>query len=204
MTKKQIKIVCLILSVILLIIAFFQISQTYSVFYSELHGTSEIQIGKWDILVNNAQVTNGYQTNFVMNPLDFTSSPQVLDGKIAPGMSGIGEISIKPQNVDVSIRYDIFFNKSVITNIQIHISDPIVNNKIKPLIKTADDTYTGTILLSDIVTNYEDVIEFEVEWINDETNNPEDTALGINPTTAVLVPITITFSQYLGETINGI
>lgn len=204
MTKKQIKIVCLILSVILLIIAFFQISQTYSVFYSELHGTSEIQIGKWDILVNNAQATNGYQTNFVMNPLDFTSSPQVLDGKIAPGMSGIGEISIKPQNVDVSIRYDIFFNKSVITNIQIHISDPIVNNKIKPLIKTADDTYTGTILLSDIVTNYEDVIEFEVEWINDETNNPEDTALGINPTTAVLVPITITFSQYLGETINGI
>lgn len=204
MTKKQIKILCLVLSIILLIIAIFQISQTYSVFYSELHGTSEIQIGRWDILVNNTQVTNGYQTNFVMDALDFTLSPQVLEGKIAPGMSGVGEISIKPQNVDVSIRYDVYFDKSVITNQQIHISDLIVNNKVKPLILTAENTYTGTILFSDMTQNYEDILEFEVEWINDETNNEADTALGINPNTAVMIPITITFSQYLGETINAI
>lgn len=204
MIKKQIKIFCLILSIILLIITFFKISQTYSVFYSELHGTSEIQIGKWDILVNNTQVTNGYQTNFIMQDLDFSNSPQVLEGKIAPGMSATGEISIKPQNVDVSIRYDIFIDKSIITNQSLQISDIIVTNKVKDLIITAENTYTGTILLSDLTQNYEDLLEFEVEWINDELNNEQDTVLGTNPNTAIMVPITITFSQYLGETINAI
>ena len=139
-----------------------------------------------------------------MQDLDFSTSPQVLEGKIAPGMSATGEISIKPQNVDVSIRYDIFIDKSIITNQSLQISDIIVTNKVKDLIITAENTYTGTILLSDLTQNYEDLLEFEVEWINDELNNEQDTVLGTNPNTAIMVPITITFSQYLGETINAI
>ena len=81
MTKKNKKILVLILSLILIAIAIFQISQTYSVFYSMLKGTTEIQIGKWDILVNNIQVTNGFETNFIMDDLNFSTNNKVLGGR---------------------------------------------------------------------------------------------------------------------------
>ncbi len=204
MTKKNIKILVLILSLILIAIAIFQISQTYSVFYSMLKGTTEIQIGKWDILVNNTQVTNGFETNFIMDDLNFSTNNKVLGGRIAPGMYGTGEIGIKPRDVDVSIRYDIFLDRSVIDNEYIVLADLVVNNKTKSLVKTAEDTYTGLILLSDLTTNYEDVIELRVDWENNEDNNERDTAVGIRTNTAIMVPINIKFSQYLGEEINAI
>ncbi len=204
MTKKNVKILCIVLSIILLVIVVLQISHTYSVFYSELKGSSEIKIGKWDILVNNEQVTGGYTTNFTMNELDFSESPNVLEGKIAPGMFGSGQISIKPNNVDVSIRYDITLNDEVIVNEKISISDLTILNSTKTLIKTAERTYTGTILLQDMVANYEDIIGLNVIWENDENNNNKDTELGINPVTGIGLPISIKFSQYLGEAINAI
>lgn len=204
MTKKNIKILVLILSLILLAIAIFQISQTYSVFYSVLKGTTEIQIGKWDILVNNTQVTNDYETDFTMDALNFSTNNQVLGGRIAPGMYGTGEIGIKPDNVDVSVRYDIFIDRSIIDNEEIVIPDLIINNKTKDLILTAENTYTGVILLSDITANYEDVIELRVDWVNNEDNNEKDTEAGIKTNPEIMVPISIKFSQYLGETINAI
>ena len=202
--KKNIKIFSLILSLIFLIIAIFKISQTYSVFYSELQGSSEAQIGRWDILVNNEQVTSGHTTTFTMDELDFSLSPFVLEGKIAPGMFGIGTISIKPNNVDVSFRYDITVDRSVITNQELTIPDLEVTNKTKDLIKTGENTYTGLVLLTEIVENYEDIIGLRVEWVNDDTNNEVDTELGTNPITGIPLPISIRFSQYLGEEINGI
>lgn len=204
MIKKNIKIILLIISTILIAIAIFQISHTYSVFYSKLTGTSQIQIGKWDILVNNADVTSDYETDFTMDSLNFSINPRVLDGRIAPGMYGTGEISIKPVDVDVSFRYDIFVDRSVIENEEIEIADLIVKNKTKNLILTDVDTYTGVVLLTDIVTGFEDLIELRVEWTNDEDNNEQDTLLGMNPVTNIMIPISIRFSQYLGETINAI
>ncbi len=204
MTKKNTKILLLILSLILILIAIFKISQTYSVFYSMLEGTAEIQIGKWDILVNNTQVTTDYETTFTMDALDFSSSVNVKSGKIAPGLYGTGEISIIPEDVDVSFRYDIFVDKTVVENEQIEIADLVVKNKVKNLILTDENTYTGVVLLSDLTVNFEDVIELRVDWTNDEDNNEEDTILGINPITEIMIPITIKFSQYLGEAINAI
>ena len=204
MIKKYTKILFFFLGFILILISIYQISQTYSVFYSRLQGSSEIQIGKWDILVNNEQVTTGYTTNFIMNDLNFSSSANVLEGKIAPGMYGTGEVSIKPKDVDVSFRYDVFIDSSVIENEYIEISALEVINKNKDLILTAENTYTGTILLSEMDENYEDVLGFSVTWINDEDNNPSDTEIGRNTITEIMIPIEIVFSQYLGETINGI
>lgn len=198
------KILFLILSLTLILISIYQISQTYSVFYSKLQGSSEMQVGRWDILVNNYQVTNGYSTNFIMNDLDFSTSPNVLQGKIAPGLTGSGEISIKPQDVDVSIRYDVFVDSSVIDNEMIEISALSVTNKTKELILTDENTYTGTILLSELTNNYEDVLGFNIVWINDDDNNPADTEVGTKISTAIMIPVEITFSQYLGENIEGI
>ncbi len=163
-----------------------------------------MQVGRWDILVNNYQVTNGYSTNFIMNDLDFSTSPNVLQGKIAPGLTGSGEISIKPQDVDVSVRYDVFIDSSVIDNEMIEISALSVTNKTKELILTDENTYTGTILLSELTNNYEDVLGFNIVWINDDDNNPADTEVGIQVSTAIMIPVEITFSQYLGENIEGI
>lgn len=204
MNKKYMKILFLILSLTLILISIYQISQTYSVFYSKLQGSSEMQVGRWDILVNNYQVTNGYSTNFIMNDLDFSTSPNVLQGKIAPGLTGSGEISIKPQDVDVSIRYDVFVDSSVIDNEMIEISALSVTNKTKELILTDENTYTGTILLSELTNNYEDVLGFNIVWINDDDNNPADTEVGTKISTAIMIPVEITFSQYLGENIEGI
>ena len=42
----------------------------------------------------------------------------------------------------------------------------------------------------------------EVEWIDDENNNEEDTKLGSTYDSKLSIPVKVHVSQYLGEEIN--
>ena len=53
-----------------------------------------------------------------------------------------------------------------------------------------------------INTNYLDVVEIFFSWENIEENNEEDTKIGTVYNSNLNIPISVTFSQYLGETIE--
>ena len=75
-------------------------------------------------------------------------------------------------------------------------------NNNNEIIKTAENTYTGVIPLEKINKDYLDAIEISFSWENVEENNEEDTKIGTVYASNLSIPITVTFSQYLGETIE--
>ena len=70
------------------------------------------------------------------------------------------------------------------------------------LTRTAETTYTGLISLSDIKAGKTNKIKVRLSWENDENNNQMDTTLGKLKGYTVNIPINVTATQYLGETIE--
>lgn len=114
-------------------------------------------------------------------------------------MSGNFEIVISPENTNVSIKYDITLNEEELgeTNLKIK-SIQEIDNGIQ-LVKTAENTYTGLILLDDINKGIKHKISVEIEWVDNEENSKSDTEIGMNH--KLEIPIIFHATQYLGEEI---
>ena len=70
------------------------------------------------------------------------------------------------------------------------------------LVKTAENTYSGIMNLSEITNKtVSTTIKIFVLWENDEANNESDTLIGTSNGYSLRVPIKISVSQYLGETL---
>ena len=75
-------------------------------------------------------------------------------------------------------------------------------NKGADLIKTAENTFTGTITLDEIERGITNNIEVEIEWKDNEETNEEDIELATKSEDYKLdIPIIVHVSQYLGEEI---
>lgn len=172
--------------------------KTYGLFESNKVEVFESNIAKWNINVNNINVTES--TNFVIDKIILENNTSVKEGKMAPGTSGYFDILIDGSNTDVSFRYDIKFDfsKLDITNLMIDNIEEINFNK---LIKTDEDTYTNVITLDEIRNNKNNLVRVYVKWQNAETSNEEDSMVGLDSDYSLSIPVSITFTQYLGEEI---
>ena len=74
----------------------------------------------------------------------------------------------------------------------------------KTLIKTGENTYTGTILLSEIKQGIKNNITVTLKWEQDETTDEEDTQIGSIENNKIQIPVNVKVTQYLGEEIQGI
>lgn len=191
-----------ILAVIALVITIFEIKNTYAIFYSELQGTSQSNIGKWNIEINNTNISSGVNSSFIINNLSIDSNVNVKNDRLAPGTQGYFDIVINPKNTNVSVRYDITIDKSNLTNSSITFNsiDEVLDNDIS-LVKTGPNTYTGVIPLNKINNTYSNDIKVTFSWINNEENNEQDTLIGFIKNNKLNVPINVSIEQYLGETI---
>lgn len=200
----NIKKIFILLTIIMLCFTIYKIVSTYALFETNLQKNVKADVGKWNIKVNTSDVTSSKTHSFTMNTFKISQSPYTLENKIAPGMDGIFEIDIKPQDTQVSIRYDIAIDSTELTNQSIKLNSVVEKNNNNEIIKTAENTYTGIIPLEKISQDYLDTIEISFSWENIEENNEEDTKLGTVYGSNLAIPITVTFSQYLGETIEEI
>ena len=191
-----------IFAVIALVITIFQIKNTYAIFYSQLQGTSQSNIGKWNIEINNTNISSGVNSSFIINNLSIDSNVNVKNDRLAPGTQGYFDILINPKNTNVSVRYDITIDKSNLTNSSITFNsiDEVLDNEVS-LVKTGENTYTGIIPLNKINNAYSNDIKITFSWINNEENNEQDTLIGFIKNNKLNVPITVSVEQYLGETI---
>ncbi len=198
----NIKKIFILLTIIMLCFTIYKIVSTYALFENQLQKNVKADVGKWNIKVNAEDITNTTTHSFTMNTFKISQSPYTKENKIAPGMDGTFEIDIEPQDTQVSIRYDIAIDSTELTNQSIKLNSVMEKNNNNEIIKTAENTYTGVIPLEKINKDYLDAIEISFSWENVEENNEEDTKIGTVYASNLSIPITVTFSQYLGETIE--
>lgn len=198
----NIKKVFILLTIIMLCFTIYKIVSTYALLESKTQKNVKADIGKWNITLNSEDVTTSATKEFVMDSFKISQSPYTKENKIAPGMNGIFEIEIKPQDTQVSIRYDITIDESKLTNQAIKLNEVIEKNNNNTIIKTNENTYTGVIPLEKIDLNYSDLVEISFAWENIEENSMNDIEIGSVYDTNIEIPITVQFSQYLGESIQ--
>lgn len=205
MNKKIINKLIIIVILFIALFIVYKLIKTYAVFYSEGNATVEQKQANWTIKVNNTNISSGVETDFTVDQIEYLSNSHVLANNIAPGLSGKFYITIDPTNTDVAVRYDIFIDKSNLTNDSITIQsiNEIQNNNT--LKRTDTSTYTGVISLSDIQASKTNKIEIVLNWENNELNNANDTIVGTSTTNpSINIPVKVSVTQYLGETITEI
>ena len=190
-----------VLYICIILVVIYGIIQIYAVFQSEVNGTVNLVKGVWQIKINKTDISDGLNKEFTVDNIDVQNNEHVKPGNLAPGLSGIFQISIDPTNTDVSVRYDVSLNQENLTNKNIMIKSIKETNQGKTLVKTNENTYTGIISLEEIKQGIQNTIEVEIEWKDDEANSEEDTSMGIQEEYKLEIPIIVHVSQYLGEEI---
>lgn len=84
-------------------------SNTYSRYVASSTGNVEVEFAKWQILVNDTDITTNTSSNISFEPTIETNE-NVADNKIAPSSTGYFDIEIDPTNVDTSFKYTINLN----------------------------------------------------------------------------------------------
>lgn len=193
----------MVLAPFFFLILIFFVVETYGLFESERTNTTSIGIAKWQVKINEDNI-NGSETQFVINEINWESSQNVKEGKVAPGMSGYFDIVIDPNDTETSIRYDITFDFSNLDEDQFTI-DEIVEIDDKPIVHTDIYTYSNIITLDDINDGETNTIRVYISWVNDEDNNDKDSELGKVYNNKLEIPVTVEITQHTdGETLTSI
>ena len=202
--KNNVKLLLIIISIVLLVITLYVITNTYALFFSEAKGTLQANLAKWEIEINQTDISNNKTKEFTIDTINISKNDFTEDNHIAPGGTGYFDIVINVKDTDVSVRYDLSINtESLNQNNKIKINSIGVLEKNNTFIETGNYSYTSIIPLENIKNgNNVNTIRITFEWKNDETNNEADTIMGTKPNYAIKLPVVLNVSQYLGEEIT--
>lgn len=193
----------MVLAPFFFLITIFLAVETYGLFESQRVNTSQIDIAKWKVKVNDTDI-NGSASTFTVDSVQWNSSQNVKEGKIAPGISGYFEIEIDPNDTDTSIVYNLTFDFSNLDEDQFVIED-IVEIDDKPIVHTDTYTYSNIITLDEINNNETNTIRVYLSWVNDENNNEKDSELGKVYNNKLEIPVEVEITQYYdGDTLTSI
>ena len=165
-------------------------SSTYSRYVAGTTGNIDILFAKWQILINNQDITDGNISNISMTPT-IEQDENIKENTVAPTSKGYFDIDIDPTNVDVSFKYtiDLEIDNEEIPDLM------ITKYTILPNDYEEGDTIEYTTLEGNEITNqliYDNETEnfnFEpftiriyFEWYEGEEeqmNDEADTAIGL-------------------------
>ena len=177
----------------------FTLSMVMGVFAGESEGESE-----------GTTTTTVAETEFTINDLTYNSNSNVLEGKIAPGLEGYFDITIDATGCSVAVLYNVTIDFSKLT-----LSESIKFKKLVTvtdgvesdtgITRTAENTYTGTVSLSEVKNGTKKTLRVYINWENDTTgaNDEADSKIGTNKAAEVLIPVEVQAKQYFGETITA-
>lgn len=196
------KKVCYISSALLIVFVIIKIIFSFSLLESNTNLVVNNSLGKWTILVNNTDITRN-TVGFNIDSIYYDNNINVKSGKLAPGLGGYFDISIDPDDTEVSVRYDITFNTTNLSSSNTSLSISSVSElSDKTIVQTDQNTYTGIINLSEINNNKVDTIRTTINWENMEVNNDKDYEVGKQSNKTLEIPVTVKVSQYTGEVIR--
>lgn len=182
---------------VLVFATFLYFATTFGVFETETIRHVESNLAKWEIDVNGSDLV--LNDTFPLANMELDSGSNVVDDKIAPGGSGHFDIVFNPSGSEVSVRYDVTFDFSTIEGIDYTFSVVELNGRTLTL--SDENTYTGIISLNDIQNNTTSTLRCTFLWNNNENNNDADSAIGLDETNELEIPVHVKATQYLGEII---
>lgn len=169
-------------------------SNTYSRYVADATGDVELTFAKWQILINNNDITNEETRTIAVTPT-ILANENVAANKLAPSSIGYYDIEIDPTNVETSFNYQVTISDIeempdlLITKYQIIIDGVTTEYEIE------DNTIEGTLNYGD-----EDFDVFTLriffEWYDEEGNtmsDEDDTTLSQQET--ISIETNITFEQ---------
>ena len=111
----------------------------------------------------------------------------------------------------MAVRYDITLDTSglnALNAIEFSSAKRVVNGSevATGITRTATNTYSGFISLSDVQNGTPTTLRFYITWENQGTaaGDAEDSELGLEEQQLIGLPVTAVITQYTGETITSI
>ena len=101
--RKRISFILLLMSCSLCLCF---MSSTYSRYVAGTTGNIDILFAKWQILINNEDITSENNSTITITPT-IEQNDNVKENTIAPTSKGYFDIDIDPTNVDVAFRYTV-------------------------------------------------------------------------------------------------
>lgn len=102
--KLKLLIVCFMLIILVSLM-----SNTFSKYVSSADGDLNVSFAKWQILVNNLDISDAANSEILFVPV-IDSNNEVEENSVAPSSSGYFDIAIDPSNVALSFNYNITFS----------------------------------------------------------------------------------------------
>lgn len=205
---KRIKII-LILLILSVTLSF--MSHTYSRYVVDTTSNIEVSFAKWQVLVNETDITDGTTTNLEITPV-IEESSNVKANTIAPSSKGYFDITINPTNIEMSFDYkvtlkllnenmpDILISKYAILSDTYKEGDTVTTTDI------TNNEITGTLTYDNEIDNFAFkpfTIRVYFEWFegtNEIMNDEADTTIGKDAAinnTKLQIEAALSFSQKL-------
>jgi maltose-binding protein MalE len=164
-------------------------STTYSRYVASATGNIDVLFAKWQILVNNTDVTSNSNSVITFTPV-IEQNNNIKANVVAPSSKGYFDIDIDPTNVDVSFKYTINLGIEngnipdlMITKYAI-IPDTYVEGDILEVINLNGSPITGTLNFDNSTSLFQFkpfTIRVFFEWyegVNELMGDEADTAIG--------------------------
>lgn len=203
-TKMKFLVVLMSLSITLCLM-----SNTYSRYVADTTGNVEVSFSKWQILVNENDITDGNTSTINLTPV-IEENANVRSNKLAPSSKGYFDIDIDPSNVELSFNYDITLSvlnqdmpDIMITKYAILDSDYQEGDELS-LTVIQNNRIQGSLNYNKNVNNFEFepmTIRIYFEWYegnNESMDDEDDTLVGIDAdNTTLQMQVNMTFEQKL-------
>ena len=184
-------------------------SNTYSRYVANTTGDVELVFAKWQILVNNEDITNGTTSTLDITPV-IEENQNIEDNTIAPSSKGYFDVNIDPSNVGVSFNYkidlkvlnedmpDLMITKYAILDKDYIDGDEITTTNIE------NNIINGTLDFDKETENYKFepfTIRVYFEWyegLDEQMNDEQDSKVGNDASindTKLQIQATINFEQ---------
>lgn len=166
------------------------IQSTYAKYVTAATGTTNLTIARWNIVVNDQDVTNNSNFSSTIQPV-LNASTNIKNGVLAPTSTGYFDIILDMADVDVSLEYTISVGSSGDNTVD---DLRVTSYSINGVTSTYTSSLTDQLLISE--TTRTKTIRFYFEWyegpgeIMDNADDTEATIDGI-----ANIDATITFTQ---------
>ena len=181
-------------------------SHTYSRYIADATSDIKIQFSKWEIKINNNDITNGSISTMNLTPV-MEGNNHVASNVVAPSSKGYFDIVVDPSHVEVSFNYSVSLNiingnipDLIISKYSIIDSSYTEGDEIQT-ISLVDGKINGTVNYNQNKTFEPFTIRVFFEWYegeNEKMNDEADTQIGIdasNNNTELQITATMSFEQ---------
>lgn len=205
---KRIKVI-LILLILSVTLSF--MSHTYSRYVVDTTSNIEVSFAKWQVLVNETDITDGTTTNLEITPV-IEASDNVKANTIAPSSKGYFDIVVNPTNIEVSFDYKVTLNllnenmPDILISKYVILSDTYKEGDAVTTSDIINNEITGSLTYDNETENFTFkpfTIRVYFEWFegtNESMNDESDTEIGKDAAannTKLQIEAALSFSQKL-------